>query len=323
MPDRRFPARRALLLAVLTLGLAACGQREAGPMSAAAQAARAAELARREVRVTTTANMITDLVRQVGGDRVRVTGLMGPGVDPHLYKASAGDVRRLTTADITFYGGLHLEGKMSDILEKLERFHPSHAVTEAIPKSRLHREGEGENYDPHVWFDVTLWKSAATVVRDRLSEIDPAHANVYEANAARYLRELDDLDRWIKTRLAAVAPEQRVMITAHDAFGYFGARYGVEVRGLQGLSTTAEAGTRDVRGLADFIAERRIKAVFVESSVPRRTIEAVQAAVRARGHDLALGGELYSDAAGAEGTPEGTYVGMIRHNIDTIVEALK
>ncbi|WP_084474504.1 metal ABC transporter solute-binding protein, Zn/Mn family [Deinococcus pimensis] len=312
-PSAPRAAPRILGLGLLLTALNACAPQERQVR---------ADLKDRPIRVTTTVNMITDLVRQVGGDRVEVSGLMGPGVDPHLYKASAGDVRRLANADVTFYGGLHLEGKMTDVLEKLGRFHPSHAVTERIPERRLRDVGEG-THDPHVWFDVTLWKSAATVVRDRLADLDPTHANVYRANADRYLRELDDLDRWITRRVNDVPRERRVMITAHDAFGYFGDRYGVEVRGLQGLSTTAEAGTRDVRALADFIARRRIRAVFVESSVPRRTVEAVQAAVRSRGHDLDVGGELYSDSAGAEGTPEGTYVGMVRHNVNTLVEALK
>ena len=309
------PRPRIAPLALLALTLGACADTPGRATP---------DFSNRRVRVTTTVNMVTDLVRQVGGERVEVTGLMGPGVDPHLYKASAGDVRRLTTADVTFYGGLHLEGKMAEILEKLERFHPSHAVFESIPESRLlHPDDMQGNPDPHVWLDVTLWKTAAQSVRDHLQDLDPTHANVYDRNTTRYLRELDELDTWIQARIATVPETQRVMITAHDAFGYFGRRYGIEVRGLQGLSTTAEAGTRDVRNLADFIAQRRIPAIFVESSVPRRAVEAVQAAVRARGRPLEIGGELFADAAGEEGTPEGTYVGMIRHNVNTIVRALK
>lgn len=310
---------RAVLLAGVGLLLGACGAPQAP-----SQAVRAQELALRPVRVTTTVNMITDLVRQIGGERVQVTGLMGSGVDPHLYKASAGDVRKLANADVTFYGGLHLEGKMADILEKLDRFHPSYAVSDAMPREKLRRAAQfGGNYDPHVWFDVTLWKDAARAVQAGLSETDPQHARVYANNAAAYLRQLDELDAWIKAEIASVPSQRRVLVTAHDAFGYFGRRYGVEVRGLQGLSTTAEAGTSDVRGLTDFLVARGVKAIFVESSVPRRTVEAVQAAVRARGHDLAIGGELYSDSAGPAGTPEGTYVGMVRHNVRLIVEALR
>ena len=285
---------------------------------------RAAALAERPIQAVTTANMITDLVRQVGGDRVQVTGLMGPGVDPHLYKASAGDVRKLTGADITFYGGLHLEGKMTEILEKLGKYHPSVAVTDGIPPEKLHAtDATGKNHDPHVWFDVSLWRHTVGTVRDALKTLDPTHASTFEANASAYAAKLEALDAWVKSRIASIPKAQRVMITAHDAFGYFGARYGLEVRGLQGLSTTSEAGARDVQDLAAFIAGRKIGAVFIESSVPRRTVDAVRAAVIARGHALEIGGELFSDSAGAEGTPEGSYTGMIEHNVNTIVEALK
>jgi len=278
----------------------------------------------RKLRVTTTINILTDLAQQIGGQHVDVTGLMGPGVDPHLYKASAGDVRKLANADITFYVGLHLEGKMVDILEKLERFHPSHAVTTAIPdQDFLRPDPNSDSPDPHVWFDVRLWKTSVTVVRDALTKADPQHAADYANNARAYLKELDELDAWVSAQIRSVPPEQRVLITAHDAFGYFGERYGIRVRGLQGISTTAEAGTRDVRQLADFIAERRIRAIFVESSIPRRTVEAVQAAVRARGWNVRIGGELFADSAGEAGTPEGTYIGMMRHNVHTIVTALR
>lgn len=281
----------------------------------------AEDLADRRVRVTTTVNMLTDVVREVGGDRVTVTGLMEPGVDPHYYKASAGDVRTLANADVSFYVGLHLEGKMSEILERMDRYHPTFAVGEAIPKNRLHRVDGG--VDPHVWFDVSLWQYTVGAVRDGLTKIDPTSASYYANNATRYLAELTELDAWVKTELGRVPKARRVLISAHDAFGYFGKRYDVEVRGLQGISTVAEAGTRDVRGLADFIARRRIGAIFVESSVPKRNVEAVREAVLARGYDVRIGGELFTDSAGPAGTPEGTYVGMIRHNVELLVKALK
>jgi manganese/zinc/iron transport system substrate-binding protein len=267
--------------------------------------------------------MITDIVQQVGGERVQVTGLMGPGVDPHLYKASEGDVLRLGTADVIFYGGLHLEAKLADVLERLGERVRTVAVTDRIDRSALLKPAEFEGqYDPHVWFDVTLWMKAVERVRDTLIETDPGSADLYRANAAAYLQQLEELHRYVEDQAARVPPEQRVLVTAHDAFNYFGRAYGFEVRGLQGISTAAEAGASDVRGLADFLAQRKIRATFIESSVPVRNIEAVQAAVRSRGWDIRIGGELFSDAMGSAGTPEGTYIGMVRHNIDTIVSAL-
>lgn len=275
------------------------------------------------IRIVATVNFVTDLVQQVGGNRVRVEGLMGAGVDPHLYKASAGDVRKLQQAHLIFYSGLYLEGKMMELLERLPK---AIAVTDAIPRERLIQPPggfEGQyTYDPHVWFDVTLWKLTVGRVRDALSKVDPAGANSYRANAEAYSKRLEQLDAFIRQQIARVPVQQRVMITAHDAFEYFGRRYGLEVRGLQGVSTVAEAGTRDVQQLADFIVQRRIRAIFVESSVPRRAIDAVVAAVRAKGWNIVVGGELFSDAAGNPGTPEGTYVGMMEHNIRTIVNGL-
>lgn len=275
------------------------------------------------LRVVTTVNFVTDLVQQIGGNRVRVEGLMGPGVDPHLYKASAGDVRRLQQANLVFYAGLHLEGKMVELLERLPK---AIAVTDAIPRKRLIRPAGGfqgqYTYDPHVWFDVTLWQFTVGRVREALSRVDPAGAAYYRAKAEAYSKRLEQLNAFIRQQMALVPPQQRVLISAHDAFAYLGRRYGLEVRGLQGISTVSEAGTRDVQELAEFIVQRRIRAIFVESSVPRRPLEAVLAAARSRGWNVRMGGELFSDAAGNPGTPEGTYIGMMEHNIRTIVNAL-
>ncbi|MBB6096881.1 manganese/zinc/iron transport system substrate-binding protein [Deinobacterium chartae] len=283
-----------------------------------------ARLEGRKLRVTTTVNMVSDLARNVGGNRVEVTELMGPGVDPHLFKASAGDVRKLAGADLVLYAGLNLEGKMVELLSRSDR---AFAVTDTIPRARLIRpEGGFEGtytYDPHVWFDVSLWKHTVTATRDALSRVDPAGRATYANNAAAYLKKLDRLDAQVKSMIGRIPKNQRVLITAHDAFGYFGRRYGLEVRGVQGLSTTSEAGARDVSDLASFVAKRRIPAIFVESSVPRRTVDAVVAAARARGWKLQLGGELFSDAAGKPGTLEGTYIGMVEHNARTISEALR
>jgi len=310
--------KSSVLLSLLALGLS--------PQASAQQQDKIAQLLplqQTPVQVVTTVNFITDLVQQVGGNRVQVTGLMGAGVDPHLYKASAGDVRRLQQAHLIFYGGLHLEGKMVELLERLPK---AIAVTDAIPRERLIRPPGGfqgqYTYDPHVWFDVTLWQLTVDRVRDALSRVDPAGSAYYRASAAAYRQRLTQLDAFIRQQIALVPPQQRVLITAHDAFSYLGRRYGLEVRGLQGISTVSEAGARDVQELAEFIVQRRIRAIFVESSVPRRPIEAVVAAVRARGWSVVIGGQLFSDAAGNPGTPEGTYVGMMEHNIRTIVNGL-
>jgi manganese/zinc/iron transport system substrate-binding protein len=273
--------------------------------------------------VVTTIGMIRDVVENVGGEHVRVVGLMGPGVDPHLYKASEGDVRRLFRADVVFYGGLHLEARMGEVLEEMGGRTRVRAVTDSIPRDILLAPPEFAGaYDPHVWFDVRLWAMTVDVIARALAEADPAHAAEFRANAERYRAQLAELDGYVRAQALRVPADRRVLITAHDAFNYFGRAYGFQVRGLQGISTASEAGTADVQALAEFIATRRIPAIFVESSIPRRTIEAVQEAVRARGYDVRIGGSLFSDAMGNPGTPEGTYLGMVRHNIDTIVGAL-
>jgi manganese/zinc/iron transport system substrate-binding protein len=273
--------------------------------------------------VVATIGMITDVAAQIGGERVVVEGLMGPGVDPHLYKARAGDVRRLSRADLVLFNGLHLEAAMGDVLEEMGRQRHTVAVGEAVPgAARIATTEFGGNYDPHVWFDVQLWQHAARRIEEALATADPAHAAEYAQRGAAYRAQLEELDDWVRRRVAALPHERRVLITAHDAFGYFGRAYGFEVMGLQGISTTAEAGTGDVQRLADEIVRRRIPAIFLETSIPPRNIQAVIAAVRARGFDVRMGGELFSDAMGDAGTAEGTYIGMIRHNVETIVSAL-
>jgi manganese/zinc/iron transport system substrate-binding protein len=276
------------------------------------------------VRVVATTGMIADLAARIGGADVVVEGLMGPGVDPHLYRASAGDVRRLARADLVLYNGLHLEAAMGEVLEEMGRRKHTVAVTDGIDRSLL---VESVDYpgsrDPHVWFDVRLWMDAARAVARALEQADPANAAAFRARAEAVLTDLEELDGWVRSRVEELPAERRVLVTAHDAFGYFGRAYGFEVRGLQGISTSAEAGTADVQQLAAEIARRRIPAVFVETSIPRRTIEAVQAAVRSRGFRVEIGPPLFSDALGTAGTPEATYVGMVRHNVNAIVDALK
>lgn len=284
-----------------------------------------ADIAGRKIQAVATVGMIADMLKVVGGDRVEVTGLMGPGVDPHLYRATAGDVERLSRADIIFYGGLELEGRMTDIFVKMARKGtPTIPVSEKIPENLLRQPKEFQGkFDPHIWFDVTLWKYTVETVRDELAKFDPQSAEAYKKNADAYLAELDKLHTYVKEQIASIPKASRVLVTAHDAFGYFGRQYDMEVIGLQGTSTATEPGAGDVQNLAKLIAERKIKALFVESSVPKATLEAVLAAVKSRGWEASIGGQLFSDAMGQDGTPEGTYLGMVRHNVDTIVKALK
>jgi manganese/zinc/iron transport system substrate-binding protein len=278
-----------------------------------------------KLNVVATTTMLADLSTVIGGERVTVDGLMGPGIDPHLYQASEGDVSLMQKADIVVYNGLHLEGKMGEIFENLSGGKANViCIEDGLDESRLlASEDDSSAHDPHIWFDVALWKKAAKTVADGLSQADPDGKADYEANLESYLKELDETDTYIRNRAAELPEAQRVLVTAHDAFQYFGKAYGFEVRGLQGISTDAEAGTADVSALADFIVERQIKAIFVESSVPPKTIEALQAAVKAKNFDVAIGGELYSDSLGDPEAGTDTYVLTVKANIDTIVDALK
>ena len=277
------------------------------------------------LNIVATTTMLADLSRVIGGEHVNVDGLMGPGIDPHLYQASAGDVTLMQNADVVVYNGLHLEGKMGEIFQSLtDRGSTVICIEDGLPKDQLLSwEDDSSVHDPHIWFQVSLWKSAAKTVADRLSEADPSHAQAYKKNLEAYTLELEKLDIYIRDRINEIPKNQRVLITAHDAFQYFGKAYGLEVRGLQGISTDAEAGTADVSTLADFITKRKIKAVFVESSVPPKTIEALQAAVKSKGFDVAIGGELYSDSLGGKNSGAETYLLTVKANVDTIVGALK
>ncbi len=277
-----------------------------------------------KLNVVTTTTMITDLVKNIGGDAINIEGLMGSGVDPHLYKASEGDVTKLVNADVIFYNGLHLEGKLVDVFEKMEGQNKTQvALAETIDKGQLiGSEYFASNYDPHVWFNVDFFKLFARKVTQVLSEKDPENAKTYIQNEEKYFEELDALKKDIQGVVDVLPKEERILITAHDAFNYFGEAYDFKVVGLQGLSTATEAGVQDVQKLATFIIEHNVKAIFVESSVPKRTIEALQQAVKSKDHDVKIGGTLYSDALGDAGTIEGTYVGMYRYNIKTIVSAL-
>ncbi|MFD0960394.1 metal ABC transporter solute-binding protein, Zn/Mn family [Paenibacillus chungangensis] len=279
-----------------------------------------------KLKITTTTGMIADTVANVGGVHVEVEGLMGPGIDPHLFKASQGDVRKLDGADLIFYNGLHLEGKMGEIFERLEGKKPVVAVASKVEGNNLLNDPEGQGeaiHDPHIWFDVKLWMSAVEVIRDTLVEADPDHAEDYKKQAAQYLEEMEKLDAYAKEQIATIPEKSRVLVTAHDAFGYFGNAYGLTVRGLQGMNTMSEFGSRDVAELRDYLVENKIKAVFIESSVSTDSIESVIEGAGKLGHKVVVGGELFSDAMGEAGTNEGTYLGMVKHNVDTIVNALK
>ncbi|MFN0134319.1 MAG: metal ABC transporter solute-binding protein, Zn/Mn family [Phycisphaerales bacterium] len=275
------------------------------------------------LKVVATTGMVADAAREIGRARVKVTVLMGEGVDPHLYKASPRDVRAMADADLVLYNGLHLEGRMADAIEKMSKRKAAVAVAEAIEAAKLRQPAEFEgHFDPHVWFDVSLWSLAAARTRDALIERDAAGKAEYERAATDYLATLGELDAAARETLATIPKEQRVMVTAHDAFGYFGRAYGLEVLAIQGISTDSEASLRDINALVDTLVSRRVPAVFVESSVPRKTIDALVEGCKGRGHSVTVGGELYSDAMGKDGTLEGTYLGMVLHNVDTIARAL-
>lgn len=307
---------RLPLLTVVLAGLVTCFGTGCSPSSSSSNDG--------QLRVVATTNILGDLVQQLAGDRVDLATLMGPGVDPHLYKASQGDIQRMAQADWVLYNGLHLEGKMTEIFPEMNRRGiATTAAAESLPDSVLIPSTEyASAYDPHVWFDVDLWRQVAAHVGQTLARLDTAHAAAYRERTRAYVQRLDSLDRYAATEMRRVPEAQRVLITSHDAFRYLGRAYDIEVRGLQGISTTSEAGTRDVQNLADFVTERRIPALFIETSVSPRGIQAVQEAVQARGFQVTVGGTLYGDALGNPDTPTGTYTGAVRHNVDTIVSGL-
>ncbi|MDZ4723555.1 MAG: zinc ABC transporter substrate-binding protein [candidate division Zixibacteria bacterium] len=280
--------------------------------------------AKEKLSIVTTTGMIADAASIIGGDNIQVTALMGPGVDPHLYKATKGDVDQLETADLILYNGLHLEGKMVDVFENMSKSKPTVAVAAVILDSELRHPTEFQGHpDPHVWFDVSLWRMAVGAVAFEIAQLDSVNRPLYHERATVYLDSLTQLHQWVQEQMATIPEDQRILVTAHDAFGYFGRAYNIEVRGLQGISTVTEAGLYDVTAMVDLLVSQKIKAVFVESSVPKKTIEAVVEGCTSRGHKVIIGGELFSDAMGQSGTPEGTYLGMVRHNVNTIVAALR
>ncbi|MBL6634036.1 MAG: zinc ABC transporter substrate-binding protein [Actinomycetota bacterium] len=302
----------AIVMFVAVGGLAiGCGQSARAPIG------------ERPVEVVATTNFLADMAREIGGPRTRVSSLMGPGVDPHSYKASASDVKTLRDADLLLNVGLQLEGRMGDWFEEMSRRTMVVSVTSDIPRGDLLASPDYEDqYDPHVWFDVPMWSSAVGTIERALTRADPAGAREYAARADEYRRRLRALDREARSTLAAIPPRQRILVTSHDAFAYLGRRYGLRVEGIQGISTVAEATTGDIERVADAVAANDLPSVFIESSVSPQTMRAVAEAAGRKGHDVKIGPELFADSAGGASSPEGTYIGMVRANIRRIAAGL-
>ncbi|QGG51975.1 metal ABC transporter solute-binding protein, Zn/Mn family [Lysinibacillus pakistanensis] len=278
----------------------------------------------REGVVVATTGQIADAIKAISGGHLQVSALMGPGVDPHLYKATQSDLSKLDKAEVIFYNGLHLEGQMLDIFEQMSKSKSVLAVGETLNKSDLlASDDDAMLHDPHIWFDIELWKGVVQAIGTKLQEEYPEFKDDFVANEKEYLKQLDELQVYAKNRVNEIPEKQRILVTAHDAFNYFGRSQGFDVRGLQGLSTDSEYGVKDVQEMVNFLVANKIKAIFIESSVSDKAMKAVIEGAKEKGHDIVIGGELFSDAMGAEGTKEGTYIGMYQHNIDTIVDALK
>lgn len=275
------------------------------------------------IKAAATVGMVADLVKNVGGDHVQVTQIMGSGVDPHMHKVTRDDVQSIMNADLVFYSGLMLEGKMSDTLIKISRNKPVYAVTELIDeKALLEPEDFQGHYDPHVWMDVAAWSQCVDAVQNALSKFDPTHAEDYQKNAEQYKKQLKELHQYGLKTIASIPENSRILITSHDAFNYFGRAYDLNVQGVQGISTESEAGLKRINELVDLLVKKKIKAVFVESSVSKKNITALIDGAKAQGHNIIIGGELFSDAMGETGTYEGTYIGMLDHNFTKVTRAL-
>ncbi|MBI1348134.1 manganese transporter [bacterium] len=309
---------------IASLSICGCQPTVTGSLSGSTTARNADGSEGTSRKIVATTGMVADLVSHVVGEHGQVISLMGTGADPHLFKPTRNDVRKLLDADVIFASGLTLEHRMEETLEQMHHAgKPVFAVTDGLDRERLLQpEGSAGIYDPHVWMDVSMWSECADYVAKSLSDIDPDHAAEYQANAVAYQSELKSLDEYVTRVIASVPADRRVLVTAHDAFSYFSRRYDIAVRSVQGVSTESEAGIQDVNLLVDFLVERKIPAVFVESSVNPKHLTAVQEGCRSRGFDVQIGGELFSDAMGAAGTYEGTYFGMIDANATRISRAL-
>jgi len=279
--------------------------------------------AQKTLNIVATTGMIADAVRQVGGERVAVTSLMGPGVDPHTYRQTRSDIAAMTKADAVFWHGLYLEAQLEEFLHNLAKRKPVVALAETLPKDKLLGDDQNSGrYDPHVWMNPRLWKGVVEAVRDQLIKLDAAGEALFKANADKHLADVDALATYSDKAFASVPETARVLITAHDAFNYFGKAYNYEVLGIQGISTESEAGLKQIETLVKTIVTVKIKAIFIESSVSDRNVRALIEGAAAKGHKVVIGGELFSDAMGAPGTYEGTYIGMIDHNATVITRAL-
>jgi manganese/zinc/iron transport system substrate-binding protein len=284
---------------------------------------RPALAAQKPLNVIATTGMIADAVREVGGDRVTVRALMGPGVDPHSFRQTRTDIVAMTRADVVLRHGLYLEAQMEEFFQRLGKSVPVIAVAEALPTSRLRAHDTYKNkFDPHVWMNPVLWGDVIVAIGKALGEIRPQDKSLFEANVSAYLARIEVLQSYAVKVLSSVPAEQRVLVTAHDAFGYFGAAYGYQVHGIQGISTESEAGLNRIKTLVDLLVDSKVAAVFVESSVSPQSIRALAEGAASRRHKVNVGGELFSDAMGPDGTYEGTYIGMIDHNVTTIARAL-
>ncbi|KUP92818.1 metal ABC transporter solute-binding protein, Zn/Mn family [Tritonibacter horizontis] len=275
------------------------------------------------LKVVATTGMIADAARQIGGAEVEVVALMGAGVDPHAYRQTRSDIAAMTRADLVLWHGLYLEAQMEDFFHALARKRKVVAVAEATPKDLLRRHDDyADKYDPHVWMSPRMWTYVVAEVARALTQARPEAAGIFDTNLTRHLGELDRLSAYGQQIVSDVPQDNRVLVTAHDAFGYFGRDYGFEVLGLQGISTQSEAGLNRIGTLVDILVARQIGAVFVETSVADRSMRALIEGAGAKGHDVVIGGELFSDAMGADGTYEATYIGMLDHNFTTIAGAL-
>lgn len=303
--------RRSLLIGAMSAAVA---------ISSFAGGAAAQET---KLNVVATTGMIADAVKQVGGERVEVTALMGPGVDPHVFRQTRSDISAMINADAVFWHGLYLEAQLEDLFQQLSHTNTVVALAESLPKEQLLPNEDYENrYDPHVWMNPRLWKGVVEAARDELTKLDPEGKDAFNANAEKHLAEIDALADYAEKVIETVPAESRVLVTAHDAFNYFGASYGFEVMGVQGISTESEAGLKQIEDLVSVLVDRKIGAIFVESSISDRNVKALIEGAAAKGHEVVIGGELFSDAMGAPGTYEGTYIGMIDHNATTITRAL-
>ena len=316
-----FPVALSVCLPLLFAG---CGPGGAASSADSTAPKLAAYPGKYPYTIVTTCSMVTDIVRHVAGDKANVVGLMGEGVDPHLYKATSNDVKQLMAADIVFYSGLMLEGRMSDTFTQVARTgKPVFAVTEGIDPSYLREPPEFlGHYDPHVWMDVSAWNECVALVHAELSKFDPPNAALYKENSERLRAQLKELDNYVKKVVASIPETQRVLVTAHDAFGYFSRAYGIPVRSVQGLTTESEPSVQDINDLVGFIVSRKVPSIFIESSVSEKNIRAVVEGARDKGWTVKIGGSLFSDAMGPEGTYEGTYIGMLDHNATLIARTL-